>query len=318
MGSNSRSITFLYAQVAVKARVTEWQSVALRYEKAFEGASKAMLKHLILARLKAGVETWELAVGRESTAKQGMRREFHERYLAQLDAMAENPALVFPQRAVKLRAEEAAWLTEIAEGFTVSFCCRSLTCRFYGDNSEWIVEDTGGHFKCPVCLQLYQPFQAARKTASGVEIPLLPFQKVCRIMDLVGGSQPCVFAAKWPGGEADSWLLAQAEIRAAEIADPVDVQEYMQSAVQDLHVLIRQVGTPVGMTRFAWNAGHHWNLDARRWPRDGVTGWARLEANGFCGNILPEAEDYHPFEQWHELIGLLSRVLVSKRALANL
>ena len=302
----------------MRARTTDWQTVSKRYEVAFEGATKAMLKHLILARLRAGVETWEVALSRESEAKVGLRRDYHDRYLAQLDAMAENPQLVFPVRAVKLRAEEAAWLTEIAEGFTVSFVCRNLTCRFYGDNSQWIVEDTGGHFKCPVCLQLYQPWQAARKTASGAEVPLLPFQKVCRILDLVGNNGPCVFAAKWPGGEADSWLLAQAEIRAAELADPEDVQEYLQAAVQDLHVLIKQVGTPAGMTRFAWNQGHHWNLDARRWPRDGVTGWHRLEAGGFYGNILPEAAEYHPFEQWHDLIALLARVLVSKRALSRI
>ena len=197
---------------------------------------------------------------------------------------------------------------------------RSLTCRFYGDNSQWIVEDTEGHFKCPLCLQLYQPWQAARKTASGAEIPLLPFQKVCQIMDIVGTGGPCIFAAKWPGGEADSWLLAQAELHAAQITDPADVQTYMQSAVQDLHALIKQVGTPKGMVRFEWNPCHHWNLDARRWPREGVTGWHRLESAGFWGNILPEPADgnYHPFEQWHDLIALLARVLVAKRALARM
>ena len=118
--------------------------------------------------------------------------------------------------------------------------------------------------KCPLCLQFYAPWQEYRKTASGAQVPLLPFQKVCHIMDLVGGNQPCIFAAKWPGSEADSWLLSQAELHAAKIEDPEDAEAYMKSAAQDLHALISQVGTPTGMVHYDWNPDHDWHLDAGR------------------------------------------------------
>ena len=202
----------------------------------------------------------------------------------------------------------------------ISFVCRNLDCRFYGDNSQWIVEFGDSHFKCPVCLQFYAPWQVCRKTASGVEVPLLPFQKVCHIVDFIGNAGPTVFAAKWPGSEADSWLLSQAELHAARIDDPEDALAYMNSAAQDLHLLLQQVGTPKGLVHFKWSASHNWHLDAHKWPREGKTGWNRLETAGFWGNILPEAPDgdYHPFEQWHDLIALLSRMLVAKRALSRI
>ena len=53
------------------------------------------------------METWEFSVGHESTAKVELRKQHHDKYLAELDAMAANPELAHPVHAVKLRADEA-------------------------------------------------------------------------------------------------------------------------------------------------------------------------------------------------------------------
>ncbi|MFM7981269.1 MAG: hypothetical protein ACKPKO_18330, partial [Candidatus Fonsibacter sp.] len=75
-------------------------------------------------------------MGTEATQK--ARVEAHAKYIGSLESMANDPmnSPVQKARGLKFAAEEAAWLTRITEGFTVSFTCRNPNCRWYGMNDQ--------------------------------------------------------------------------------------------------------------------------------------------------------------------------------------
>ena len=208
--------------------------------------------------------------------------------------------------ALVFTAEEASWLTSVNENFSLSFCCRNRQCLYYGPNHEWILHFDRQHHRCPRCLDEYKPWSEAKGQ--------VPFQKVVVINDLFGtqGGDPHVFPAKWPGSEADSWLLSQAELYASKVVAPENMGEFYNKSIEGVHALCKRIGTPKHMVRFTWNPAIEHRLAAAKWPREGELGWQRLKDGGFSGNILPTppaGQAWQVFNEWHELIALIGNVI---------
>ena len=246
------------------------------------------------------------------------RASFHMQYLDRLDELAADPTIARPAQAIKLRAEEAQWLTEITRGMTVSFGCRRTECRFFGCNDQWVCVDLC-HFRCPCCGEFYFPWSTGKWTSRKNWIEFLPWQKVIQIVDLETGDT-FAFPAVWPDEAEDTWLLQQAEIYAAKCETTEDLESYMSSSVTDLHKLLDKVGIPLGMRKFEWNSWVEDKLAGcpKDDTADGVKGWSRL-TNGFYGNILEEPADgkYNVLTNWDEVIAILGRVIFAQRQLRS-
>jgi len=216
-----------------------------------------------------------------------------------------------PATGLKFAAQESAWLTMLSEGVALSWVCRHPECRFFGMNDQWI--DNGNQFRCPRCADEYWPWREFKK---GTSIRYLPFQKVLYIAGMDG--ETWMVPAVWPGSQADSWLLQQAEIYAAQIKVEGDLQRYMEDTVTSIQALCSRTGRPQGFKHYAWNPESENKLSLGRWPRDGEAGWRRLVSNGYWGNVLdepPAGEDWVAFTQWHDLIQLIGQAVYCRRNL---
>ena len=198
--------------------------------------------------MKVAVETFMANFEKESEEAMKARIEAHERYIKSLEDMANNPAYSPAQKAhgLKFSAEEAAWLTRISEGCSVSFSCRNPECRFYGMNDQWVY---GERYRCPRCMEEYWPRKAVKKNARGnVVFEYLPFQKVVVIEAIDGNTW--IWPAQWPGSQADSWLLEQAEIYAAGLQVEGDLRRYMEDAMTSLMHWCKRVGATASFQHY--------------------------------------------------------------------
>ena len=202
---------------------------------------------------------------------------------------------------MKFVAEEAAWLTRITEGFTLSFNCRNPNCRWYGMNDQWIV---GARFRCPKCADDYWPWKAAKKNARGNTVyEYLPFQKVIHITTL---NEQWVIPALWPGSQADTWLLQQAEIYAAQLKVEGDLHAYMEDTLQKIEDLCKKAGVPKGFKHYTWDPDVESRRDAGTYPprrrawvgslgREGLLGQrAGCACQGLVLGALHQLERPHP------------------------
>ena len=114
--------------------------------------------------------------------------------------------------------------------------------------------------------------------------------------------------------------MQQAELCAAKLESPEDLNAYMAQSSADLHALLSNVATPLGMRRFEWNPWVEAKLAGcpQHDRPDGVRGWERLRA-GFDGNVLAELDEHGgkwvPMTNWDELISILGRVIFSQQQL---
>ena len=94
---------------------------------------------------------------RENDFPKEARRMQQEEYKADIIAAAEDPTSACVVKGKIFAANELQYLTEVAEGITVSFVCRKLDCLWYGLNSEWPKRLTSEHWCCPICGIKYAP-----------------------------------------------------------------------------------------------------------------------------------------------------------------
>ena len=305
-----------YKDIAVRARCGTWAGFKARLKKRFPQAKDDEMRNLIQQRVKVAVETFMANFEKESEEAMKARIEAHERYIKSLEDMANNPAYSPAQKAhgLKFSAEEAAWLTRISEGCTVSFSCRNPECRFYGMNDQWVL---GERYRCPRCMEEYWPWKGVKKNARGnVVFEYLPFQKVVVIEAIDGNTW--IWPAQWPGSRADSWLLEQAEIYAANLQVEGDLRRYMEDTMTSLMQLCERVGATATFQHYDWDADAEHRLDVSKYPRDGEQGWGRLAENGYWGNILPLPKDgkWEVFTEWTDLIQLIGQAMYCRRELS--
>ena len=305
-----------YKDIAVRARCGTWAGFQARLKKRFPEAKDDELRNLIRQRVKVAVDTFMANFEKESEEAMKARTEAHERYIKSLEAMAANPAYSPAQKAhgLKFSAEEAAWLTRISEGCTVSFSCRNPDCRFYGMNDQWV---HGERFRCPRCMEEYWPWKAVKKNARGnVVFEYLPFQKVVVIEAIDGNTW--IWPAQWPGSQADSWLLEQSEIYAAGLQVEGELHRYMEDTMTSLMQLCERVGAPATFQHYDWDPDVEHRLDTNKYPRDGEQGWGRLAENGYYGNILPlpKGGKWEVFTEWTDLTQLIGQAMCCRPGLS--
>jgi hypothetical protein len=315
------STTKHYRELAVRARSATWSSFEKRLTEEFPGIQKAKLRAVIKMRVAAAVQTFMADFEKENVATQTARLEVHKNYMSALESMANDPAHSEAVRArgLKFCAEEAAWLTRISEGVAVCFVCRSPKCRFYGRNDAWICGGGGNRFRCPLCGEEYWPWKDWKQNSSGNKVfEYLPFQKVVVLTCI--DSRDWLIPTKWPGSQADTWLLQQAEVHAAKLERPGDMEKYMEDTMQGILELCERTGSPCGFRHFPWQKSVEWMLNGDRFPRDGERGWGRLVDTGFDGDILPEPADgqWEGFEHFHDIIQLVGQAMFCRMNMPKL
>ena len=305
-----------YKDIAIRARTGTWIGFKNRLKERFPKANDAEIRNLIHQRVKVAVDTFMANFEKETEATMKARIDAHKRYIKSLEDMANNPAHSPAQRAIGLKfcAEESDWLTRITEGFSVSYSCRNPSCRFYGMNDQWIF---GDRYRCPRCAEEYWPWKHAKKNTKGnIVFEYLPFQKVIAIEGIDGNTW--VFPAAWPGSQADTWLMQQAELYAAGLKVEGDLQNYMKDTMTGIMQLCERVGRPISLEHYSWDTDMEWRLDSAKWPRDGEKGWGRLAKDGYWGNILPlpkEGEPWMVFTEWTDLIQLIGQAMYCRRGI---
>ena len=177
-----------------------------------------------------------------------------------------------------------------------------------------MLED-GNHFRCPKCGEEYVPWKAMNKTGKK---KMVDFQKVVQILNVHDPkAPPMIFPARWPGSEADSWLLSQAELYAASIMYEGDIAKYMKDSLRSMDQLCARVGVPKGMQHFAWDPEIEHRLGSCR--KEGPRGWLRFQAAGFWGNILdtPPNGKFEVFTEWRLLIELLGQLIFCNKEISR-
>jgi hypothetical protein len=221
-------------------------------------------------------------------------------YLNDIEASSKDPTYVPPVGLVSLTYTETTWLTQVAEGFWISWVCRRKKCRWLGRNDMWIKHFMKERYRCPHCGYQYHPFVD--------DDTMLKGQKAVTILNPVT-MEVQTFLTVWPTNEEDAWLARAVEIRAKELNRPSDAElgEWLSSTAVSLGDLLRKVAVPYTWKTFEWKQEVEWMLDAKTYPK---ANWERLQA-GYVGDILPLTETSEaPFAEWEQLISLLARSLV--------
>ena len=185
-----------------RRRSSTWEELNEQLLLLYPSSSKADRRALIMLRLRTWVLCFASDLLTEDRELLARRAEITAEYKATCEhaLLTGHPAAY--GMAGQLTPEEAGWLTSFSASISISFVCRDPSCLWFGRNDQWVIHRDQRHFRCSLCGKLYAPW-----SCSGGEVP---FQKVVAIRSPVSSDTMC-FGAKWPGSEADLWLLRQSE-----------------------------------------------------------------------------------------------------------
>lgn len=117
----------------------------------------------MIMRIKFVMVAWSASLDGASPEVRMASVRIHEEYVRETGAMAENPSYLPALRTRgHLTPSQADHITEIAKGVIIAFLCRNVQCRFFGMNSQWVPDAGKTHWRCPMCMDLYQPWSTAR------------------------------------------------------------------------------------------------------------------------------------------------------------
>ena len=277
-------------------------------EEKYPGVGAAKRRELALLRIQAFLLAFVSALASVTEQTRVAYQTVHQRYVDACAKAAQDPGAPGPASAGLKLGRQADWLTEVAIGIAVSFACRFVDCRWYGMNHQWIADPLEGHFRCPMCKREYQPWTQSRGQ--------LAYQKAVHIAS--PGGQVYAFPVKWPGSQADSFLLQCCEVYAANLKTDKDLEAFCTDAAWNLEQTLKKVGIAEGMRHFPWDNSTEYMLSAK-WPKDGPLGWGRL-TQGFHGNVVPLPADgnwdTHVFADWDELVAVLGSCIYAGKQLA--
>ncbi|WP_353239613.1 hypothetical protein [Limnohabitans sp.] len=271
----------------------------------FPDAGKSLIRKLAYQRTKAVVLAFAVAFEKENEFMKKASAENCRIYFEEIERAAMDPTYAASVSGMGLTATEASYLTVLAEGITLSYCCRDPNCLFYGLNHEWCEHLRKYWFRCPACGKWFQPVAAGHGE--------VPFAFVLNIEDIETGERmniPCI----WPESEEVGWINRQAELKARQLEDEQGLAAFTDSTRADLSQLLRNVGVPGHFQKFDWDPKVEWRVDASVWR------YQHLKERGYFwgGKLDPKTVNLaEPYTNWNELITLIARVLVHGRAVAQ-
>jgi hypothetical protein len=285
-------------------RCADFDTVGQLIAKQLPGAKNTLVRHLANSRLKCATIAFAVAVASESRELLEIRDRLTAQHLKDCQDAADDPRNACTVEGQFLSSTEAQYLTSVAEGITVSFCCRFQSCLWFGLNNEWPKKAGSEHFRCPCCGLLYQPTATGRDRAN--------FSFVLSMPDLVSGEMVHV-PASWPDAEDHRWLVRSIEAYAISPSTQAELDAYdLKTATVELHDLLEKVKVPSHFKHEAWDPNGCWSM-----PADFDLSLYRARGTTF-GCKLDRVRDAtaigQPFTQWPLFIAMVGRVVAQTRA----
>jgi hypothetical protein len=265
------------------------------------GASHSLLRELSFLRLQCCCLALATALDNENPLSLEARQMGMDRYREGIEAAAADPTNGCRIEGQVWAKSELQNLTTLADGFSISFCCRREDCMFFGLNSEWPKDRFSEHWSCPCCGYLYVPF----KKIGGC----MDFQFVLAMPDYINGGQ-MFLPALWMDGQDEKWLLQQMEIHVLNITTRGELESYtLGQAAKDLTQYISEQAPPHYFKHEPWvrPAQMQPKFDCSLYEARGTTFGCKLDKVRDAQNIAT------PFCQWPHLAALMGRLVAKAR-----
>ena len=144
------------------------------------------------------------------------------------------------------------------------------------------------------------------------------------VIDPITGEKS-VIPAYWPQTQEDKALNNFKEIHAR--AKVGDVRGYLDKTPAKIHSLLRKyaMSRKPFFEHFDWTDKGMNMVDTSKCPKEGPTGWGRLQANGYWGMQLrkedvlqPNGQPVEIFNEWPEFVALLNEQFASIAAISKM
>lgn len=276
------------------AQLEQLCKAMLVLERLFPGAPQWNLRSLTFKRREAAAMALATALDPESEECRMAASHTRQQYFEKLHAAAANPTYRASRDRVAIESSEAAYLTEVAEGLTVSVFVRCVACRFMGMNHHWNSNVDFEHFRCPLCGACNSP--TGNATA----------QQVISMTDPNSG---LAFCFPWP---------RKGQGKLTELNKLVKVKEdEMAKLKEDLSVLFS--GIPTG-TDLQDCQQKPVGIDLEGFVQKSVVDLSDFLAKVTIPSVFKPLDCYREvamYNIWPELIGLLANVLAGAKVLGS-
>jgi hypothetical protein len=281
----------------------DFKSASRKVREMFPDASTSIVRELTVKRHRAMCLTFACAFDKENPHKQAARQASTVEWMTELSKAADDPTYGGSVDGRILCGQDLSFLTNIADGISVSFCCRNVDCLFFGLNLEWLQQGTRYKFRCPCCIDEYGP----TRTTKGQ----VPFSFVLSMVDLETQEMMHI-PAMWPETKDMQWLDKQIEIEALKIETETDLANYINRGQVELSELLKREAIPKHFTKIAFGEEHVHRIQwDERWnvPHFRETGFV------WGSKLSPKTDDLsHPYSDWNAFIGIGTRVVAEGKS----
>ena len=146
-------------------RCADFDTIGELLLKQLPGASAMLVRYLANSRIRCATIAFAVAVVNESKELLEIHDRLTKQYLQDCKDAAEDPRNACTVEGHFFSSTEAQYLTNVADGITISFGCRFRNCLWFGYNHKWQKQRGSEHLRCPCCGLLYQPEAAGRDRA---------------------------------------------------------------------------------------------------------------------------------------------------------
>ena len=124
----------------------DFDTVSASIKLSLPGASWQVVRALACSRIRIATISFAASIAKEGPVLLERRDMMAVQHMADIERAAADPRHVCVVEGRFLAAQELQYLTEVAEGITISFCCRFRNCLWFGMNSEWPKHKASEHF----------------------------------------------------------------------------------------------------------------------------------------------------------------------------
>jgi hypothetical protein len=288
-----------------RAYFLDFQNSAATIRSDFPKATNAAVRELAVKRHRIMCIAWASSFEKENQYLQEARRLGHAEWELELERAAADPTYGGSVDGRVLCARDISFLTSIADGIQLCFCCRNPLCLFFGMNSDWLQLGDRYKFRCPCCFDAYAP----DSTKNGQ----VPFSFVLSMTDMETGKR-VQMPAMWPPTQDMAWLNKQIEAFSIGIDSEVSLESYKARGKVELHELLAREAIPKEFVQVPFGSTPDADVGRVCWePKWDVP---RFQARGFVmGNKLTSADDLsHPYSDWNAFIAICGRITAEGRA----